>query len=218
VLSKIEKINVQNTIKSDGIDKLINFFINDYEALIDDYSKETETDSAIERIQSLLKELNQEIPSRFTEQITNKLELLDKKLAQSKNKATSVYNYLPFKVGFQYLDNKGQYTITQLSPTSMTIKYEDNQIRHFNSAGSIVYRGEIHKSLKPRKYTSKLIWQLNQNKFSAHDLLNKVPNYERRTHCFQCKSDINSSCDLCYICGWYHCKVCDACGCNYINY
>ena len=38
------------------------------------------------------------------------------------------------------------------------------------------------------------------------------------SHCFRCKDEITDELEFCFICGWFKCRMCGSCGCNFWRY
>ena len=231
-------------MKKTDIQVLLEHFLGDADVFVQRYLGTESEDNAFEKLLSLLRNIYKLDSSIFEEDVLSKISSLkisfgEKREKFSKNREklsarkievegeVGVFSPLPFRVGGIYTDRNNSYVVYKIEDGHMWIEYDDGREEKINLETTI--KDRIHSNMiselideveeKPsRGHNEKLVRMILNANINERYISLWVKNLKRESHCYKCSSVVNIECEFCYICGWFMCGKCTACGCGYESY
>jgi len=205
---------------------LLENILSDTEGFIDSYlgtQNENETFEKIVRFLRIIFRVDKTIFDKNTikriEQLQNQFQNKHGSLAISMEKLvgkkfTGEFSSLPFKVGGLYADRNGPYIVYEKDNKHMWIKHTNDLKSKVDSDGQRI-KATIHKNIINGSTDSQTLISISRAKLNREYIRNWIRKFKRKSYCYKCSTVVNSECKICYICSWFKCPRCGACGCGH---
>lgn len=194
----------------DNMKLYIASMIKELESLAKNYIGADIENAAYEKLITLLRETYIESPMLFSKHQTAKINNAKKTIERKKH----TYGTLPLKAGYYYADRNEEYKILSINDESGEFKYNNGRVERL-TGNPLNGKKVIFRNMLMDRENDPLLTKLVNSDCTYEQIYEQAKKPARVSHCYECKATVNSSCSVCYLCGWFICKFDGACGCHF---